>query len=92
MSWKSLIKRSFKPLLKKAGMPKEVRFYDLRHTFATLMLEQGENPKDVQEILGHSRIDVTMNVYAHVLPHIQEEAMDRFAEKLRDTRSTPASS
>jgi integrase len=37
----------------------------------------------LQEILGHSRIDVTMNVYAHVLPHIQEDAMGRFAERLR---------
>ncbi len=47
MSWKSLIKRNFKPLLKKAGLPKKVRFYDLRHTFAALMLEQDENPKVV---------------------------------------------
>ena len=46
--------------------------------------------KVLQEILGHSRIDVTMNVYAHVLSHIQEGAMGRFAERLRGTGSTPA--
>jgi len=46
--------------------------------------------KVLQEILGHSRIDVTMNVYAHVLSHIQEGAMGRFAERLRGTCSTPA--
>ena len=62
----------------------------LRHTFATLWLESKEPVKVLQEILGHSRIDVTMNVYAHVLPHIQEEAMGRFAERLRDAGSTLA--
>jgi integrase len=46
--------------------------------------------KVLQEILGHSRIDVTMNVYAHVLPYIQEEAMGRFAERLRGTSSSLA--
>jgi integrase len=83
MSRKSLIKRNFKPLLKKAGMPKEVRFYDLRHTFATLMLEQGDNPKVVQEILGHSSISQTMNTYSHVSPTIQRAAFSRLAQRLR---------
>jgi hypothetical protein len=46
--------------------------------------------KVLQEILGHFRIDVIMNVYAHVLPHIQEEAMGRFAERLRCTGFTLA--
>ena len=83
MSWKSLIKRNFKPLLQKAGMPKEVRFYDLRHTFATLMLEQGENPKAVQEILGHSSISQTMNTYSHVSLTIQRAPFGRLAQRLR---------
>ena len=61
MQWSNLIKRNFKPLLEKAGLPQTVRFYDLRHTFATWMLEQGENPKIVQEILGHSQITHTMD-------------------------------
>jgi integrase len=46
MRWTNLTKRNFKPLLGKAGLPQTVRFYDLRHTFATWMLEQGENPKN----------------------------------------------
>jgi integrase len=83
MSWKSLIKRNFKPLLKKADLPKQVRFYDLRHTFATLMLEQGENPKVVQEILGHSSISQTMNTYSHVSPTIQRAAFSRLAQRLK---------
>ena len=71
-----LVYRSLKPLLKRAGL-KEIRFHDLRHTFATLMLEQGENPKVVQEILGHSQISLTLDTYSHVLPDIQEEAIRR---------------
>ena len=44
MNWSNLILRNFKPLLKKVGLP-DIRFYDLRHTFVTLLLEQGENPR-----------------------------------------------
>ncbi len=47
--------RLFKPLLRRAELP-EIRFHDLRHTFATLMLSVGEHPKLVQEILGHALI------------------------------------
>jgi integrase len=63
------------------GLPEEATLYTLRHTFATLWLESGENPKVLQEILGHSRIDVTLNVYSHVLPHIQHDAMGRFGRR-----------
>jgi len=80
MSANNLSRRHFKPLLERAGLP-DVRFYDLRHTFATLWLESGENPKILQEILGHSRIDVTLNVHSHVLPHIQRDVMDRFGQR-----------
>ena len=56
----------------------DIRLYDLRHTFATLWLESGEHPKILQEILGHSRISVTLDTYSHVIPHMQREAMSRF--------------
>ena len=49
----NLVKRSFKPLLERVGLP-SIRFHDLRHTFATLLLSKGENPKIVQEMLGHA--------------------------------------
>ena len=81
MNRDNLLKRDFKPLARTAGLPKEATLYTLRHTFATLWLESGENPKVLQEILGHSRIDVTLNVYSHVLPHIQQDAMDRFGQR-----------
>jgi integrase len=61
MSWDNLVRRNLKPLMRVAGLPETTSPYDLRHTFTTLMLEQGENPKVVQEILGHSRITHTMD-------------------------------
>ncbi len=63
----NLTKRSFKPLLEKAGLPR-VRFHDLRHTAATLLLMQSVHPKYVQELLGHSTIAITLDTYSHVLP------------------------
>lgn len=66
----------FKRMLKKAGLP-PVRFHDLRHSTATLFLSKGVHPKIVQEILGHSAIDITMDIYSHVLPNIQRDAMGK---------------
>ena len=64
------------PLLERAGLPR-VRFHDLRHTFATIMLQNGEHPKVVQEMLGHANISETMDTYSHVLPDMQSDAMKR---------------
>jgi integrase len=89
MSRNNLARRYFKPLAERARLPEDATLYTLRHTLATLWLESKEPVKVLQEILGHSRIDVTMNVYAHVLPHIQEDAMGRFAQRLRGAGSTP---
>ena len=69
----NLVKRSFKPLLERVGLP-PIRFHDLRHTCATLLLSRGVNPKIVQELLGHANISVTLDIYSHVLPDMQEEA------------------
>ena len=70
---------NFKKLLRVAGLP-EIRFHDLRHTAATLMLQQGIHPKVVQERLGHSQISVTLDTYSHVLPAMQEEAAIKIDE------------
>jgi integrase len=83
MSWDNLVKRNFKPLLKEAGLPQTVRFYDLRHTFATWMHEQRENPKIVQEILGHPQITHTMDTYSHVTPNMQRQAFARLGKRLK---------
>ncbi len=65
-----------KKLLNQAGLP-DIRFHDLRHSAATLLLSEGVHPKVVQEMLGHSTISMTMDVYSHVLPSMQQDAVNR---------------
>lgn len=72
----NLLRRSFFPLLAKAGCPR-IRFHDLRHTCATLLLQAGEHPKVVQELLGHASVTLTLDVYSHVLPSMQKAAAAR---------------
>jgi integrase len=69
----ALTRLSFRPLLKRAGLP-SMRFHDLRHSAATLLLSQGTHPKIVSEMLGHSRIGTTLDLYSHVTPTMQREA------------------
>jgi len=71
--------KAYKKCLEKAGLP-NLRFHDLRHTAATLMLQQEINPKVVQERLGHSDISLTLNTYSHVLPSMQEKAAEKMDE------------
>jgi integrase len=73
--------RLFHSMLQRAGLPHK-RFYDLRHTCATLLLVQGVHPRVVMEILGHSQISLTMNTYSHVSPTLQHEAASRMDELL----------
>lgn len=61
--------------LKNAGLPRS-RFYDLRHSCASLLLAQGVPARTVMDILGHSQISLTMNTYAHVMPAMKQDAMD----------------
>ena len=68
--------RSFKRVLVRAELP-EIRFHDLRHSCATLLLTQGVSPRVVMEILGHSQISLTMNTYSHVALELQREAASR---------------
>jgi integrase len=63
----NLRQRSFAPLLKWAGLP-HMRFHDLRHTCATLLLSRGVHPKFVQELLGHATIAISLDTYSHVMP------------------------
>jgi len=73
--------RLFRRILQKAGLPHK-RFYDLRHTCATLLLVQGVQPRVVMEILGHSQISLTMNTYSYVSPTLQREAASRMDDVL----------
>ena len=77
--------RAWKAILGKAELPASMRFHDLRHSAATLLIAQGVHPRTVMEILGHSQISTTMNVYGHVLPETMKDAAARM-----DSLFTPA--
>ena len=81
MSRHNLVNRSFKPLLRRAGLP-DIRFHDLRHTCATLMLAVGTNRKVVQETLVHANVSVTLDTYSHLLPNVQDEVAWKINELL----------
>jgi integrase len=63
----NLRRRSFAPLLQRAGLPR-IRFHDLRHTCATPLLTRNAHPKYVQELLGHATVAITPDTYSHVIP------------------------
>jgi integrase len=67
---------SFKRIKARSGVREDLRFHDLRHTCATLLLREGVNAKVVSEMLGHASITITLNTYSHVLPDMQDSAVD----------------
>ncbi len=69
----NVTQRDLPRVAKRAGVPR-IRFHDLRHCHATLLLQQGVHPKVVQERLGHSTISMTLDTYSHVVPGMQERA------------------
>ncbi|MFN8159954.1 MAG: site-specific integrase [Solirubrobacterales bacterium] len=76
--WPRSLTRSFARLVEAADVPK-IRLHDLRHTHATLALQAGVHPKVVQERLGHATISITLDVYSHAIPAMQEDAAVRVA-------------
>ncbi|MCJ7425963.1 MAG: site-specific integrase [Dehalococcoidales bacterium] len=76
-----VVSHTFAKVLRKAGLP-HIRFHDLRHTHATLLLKAGVHPKIVSERLGHANIGITLDTYSHVLPGLQERAAESFDEML----------
>lgn len=77
----------FQNALRRAGLP-PMRFHDLRHAYATLLVADGVHPRVVMELLGHSQIGVTMNLYSHVAPHQKHEATDRVSALISDAAMT----
>ncbi|MCH8819199.1 MAG: site-specific integrase [Acidobacteria bacterium] len=73
---RSLVTRSFRPLLEAAGL-RRIRFHDLRHTFASLLLQNGESLPYVRDQLGHSSIKLTVDIYGHLEPGANREAVNR---------------
>ena len=83
---RSGLQKAFKALLRKAGLP-DIRYHDLRHTAATLLLTQGVAARTIMETLGHSQISLTMNTYSHVMPKLRQDAaakMDAILSRGRD--------
>ena len=73
----SAVTLAFKRIIKRTGL-RDIRIHDLRHTHATLMLAAGVHPKVVSERLGHANIGITLDIYSHVLPGMQEAAAEKF--------------
>ena len=71
------ITHEYAKIAKRIGL--NTKFHDLRHTHATMLLKQGVNPKIVQERLGHSSIGITMDIYSHVMPNMQRDAIANFS-------------
>ncbi len=76
-----LVARRCRALLERACVP-TVRFHDLRHTCATLLLGRNVNPKIVSEMLGYANIAITLDTYSHVLPNMQDHAAQALEDAL----------
>jgi integrase len=77
----NIVNRHFKPLLRRAGLP-GIRWHDLRHTCATLLLSRGTHPKLVQHLLGHASIQLTLDRYSHWIPSMGRATAEGMDEAL----------
>jgi len=87
---RNFYRRHYKPAVRRAGLPSGVRFHDLRHTCAALLMAQGAHPKEIQERLGHSTIRMTFDRYGHLFPNLDERLRDGleagFREAMKERR------
>lgn len=83
---KNFYRRHFVPAVDRAELPKGLRFHDLRHTCAGLLIANGAHPKEIQERLGHSTIRVTFDTYGHLLPSLDERLRDGLEKTYRDAK------
>src|SRR6266487_4527422 len=83
----NFLRREFYPLLKKASLPR-MRFHDFRHSAATLLLGMGVHPKIVSELLGHTQIGITLDLYSHVTATMQRDAVQAFEELLGSSQGS----
>jgi Site-specific recombinase XerD len=72
----NLVKRVFRPTLARAGI-RRIRFHDLRHTYATLLINQGANLKYISKQMGHASVQITLDRYGHLLPDTGREEMQK---------------
>jgi integrase len=69
------LEKTFNKIIQNAGLP-DIHFHDLRHSAASILLSMGVNIKVIQELLGHSNISITLDTYSHLLPSMQDEAVN----------------
>ncbi len=81
-----LFKRFIRPAIAAGGLPRGMRLHDLRHTCAALLISLGAHPKAIQERLGHSSITVTIDVYGHLFPSIDQALTAKLDETFRAAR------
>ena len=79
----NIVNRHFKPLLKRAGLP-NIRWHDLRHTYATLLLARGTHPTYVQKSLGHASVQLTLDRYSHWMPSMGRATASAMDDALAD--------
>jgi len=84
----NLTSRAFKPILDVAGLPSSTRLYDLRHTMATLLIEEGVDARTVADRLGHSSVTMTLGTYTHPTTAMQEKAAERLEDLLFTRRGS----
>ena len=77
----NIVNRYFKPLLRRTGLP-DIRWHDLRHTCATLLLGRGVHPKMVQHLMGHASIQLTLDRYSHWIPSMGRATAEGMDEAL----------
>ena len=77
----SVVTHRFQRVLAEAGLPRK-RFHDLRHGAATYLLAKGVPMKVVQDVLGHTQLSTTADIYTHVMPELQRDASEKVAEVL----------
>jgi integrase len=94
MSYTNFMQRGFYPALSRAGIRK-TRFHDLRHTFASLMICNGEDIVRAPRLMGHSNASFTLNIYSHMIPREHDPSGDRlaslvFGNKMETVANLPA--
>lgn len=86
----NMIRQTFLPALRRAGLPR-INFHCLRHTYASLLIEQGENPKYIQTQMGHHSINITMDIYGHLFKQTNQASARKLAQNILgdDLKSNP---
>jgi len=77
----TLYKQGYLPAIRRSGVPR-IRFHDLRHTYASLLIDQGEHPKYIQAQMGHSSINITMDVYGHLMTKVNVKSANKLAKTI----------